>query len=205
MLTWEDLTGMYSKYKLIVDSFGKDKFKFNEPLANYTASGIGGPAKLFFIAFTENELIKIITFCRQLHLPYFLFGTGSKIMISDRGFDGLMIKNRTRSIQTVSVKGKVTKFGIGVEEVLIEADSGVSINKFLEYLNSQNLETADFEGIPGSIGGNLFFSKSLQSHTKSIKILDKESAVMKVNSGILRPKEHIIISAVLKIKAKSII
>lgn len=196
---------MDSKYKLIVDSFGKDKFRFNESIKEHTVLKVGGPAKLFFAAFTENELIKIVTLCQQLHLPYFLFGTGSKIMISDQGFDGLMIKNRTGSIQTVSVKGKVTKFGIGVEEVLIEADSGVSINKLLEYLNSQNLETADFEGIPGSIGGNLFFSKSLQSHTKSIKILDKESAAVEVNSGILRPREHIIISAVLKIKAKSII
>src|SRR3990172_3378489 len=111
---------MDSKFKLIVDSIGKDRFKFNEPLKDYTASGVGGPAKLFFIAFTERELVNIVSMCRQLKLPHFLFGTGSKIMISDLGFDGLVIKNRTKNIQTVSVKGKVTKFGIGVDEALIE-------------------------------------------------------------------------------------
>ncbi|MCR4306231.1 MAG: FAD-binding protein, partial [Candidatus Daviesbacteria bacterium] len=143
---------MDSKFKLIVDSFGKDRFKFNEPIKDYTASGVGGPAKLFFIAFTGQELVKIINMCRQLNLPYFLFGIGSKMMISDAGFDGLIIKNRTKDIQTVSVKGKVTKFGIGVEEALIEVESGVSIKRFAEYLNSQDLETAGFS-MSGTIGG----------------------------------------------------
>src|SRR3989344_5024719 len=159
---------MDSKFKLIVDSFGKDRFKFNEPLKNYTALGIGGPAQLFFIAFTDRELIKIISMCRELKLPYFLFGTGSKIMISDAGFAGLVIKNRTKDIQTISVKGKVTKFGIGVEEAIVEVSSGVSIKKWIEYLDSQGLETADFASIPGSIGGSLFVSRFLQNRTKSI-------------------------------------
>lgn len=195
---------MDNKFKLIVDSFGKDRFKFNEPLKDYTAANLGGPAKVFFIAFTSRELTKIISMCRQLRLPYFLFGTGSKIAISDLGFDGLVIKNRTKNIQTVSVKGKVTKFGIGVEEVLIEVDSGVSLKKLVEYLTAQGLETVDFENIPGTLGGNLFFSKSLQNRTKSIRVLDSDSGTTQINVGLLRPKEHIIVSAVLKIKAKEV-
>lgn len=193
---------MDSKFKLIIDSFGKDRFKFNEPIKDYTASNMGGPARLFFIAFTSRELITIITMCRQLRIPYFLFGLGSKIAISDAGFEGLMIKNRTKDIQTISVKGRVTKFGIGVSEALIEADSGVSINRWIEYLNAQGLETTDFEGIPGSIGGNLFFSKTLQNRTKSITVLSLDSEVRQIDVKTLRPKEHIIISAVFRIKAK---
>lgn len=192
---------MDSKYKLIVDSFGKDRFKFNEPLKDYTASGIGGPAKLFFIVFLERELVKIVGMCRQLKVPYFLFGTGSKILISDAGFDGLIIKNRTKNINTVSVKGKVTKFGIGVEEALIEVESGVSINKLVEYLNSQDLETAGFT-MSGSIGGNLFLSAFLQNQAKSIKVLDLKSDILRINALNLNLKRHIILSAVFKIKAK---
>lgn len=192
---------MDSKYKLIVDSFGKDRFKFNEPLKDYTASGIGGPAKLFFIAFTQRELVKIVSMCRQLKLSFFLFGTGSKILISDAGFDGLVIKNRTKDIQTVSVKGKVTKFGIGVEEVLIEVESGVSINKWVEYLNSENLVTSGFT-MSGSIGGNLFLSALLQNQAKSIKVLDLKSDILQIDALNLSLKRHIILSAVFKIKAK---
>lgn len=193
---------MDNRIKLIVDSFGRDRFKFNEPIMDYTALKIGGPSKVFFIAFSETELVRIISLCRQLKMPYFLFGTGSKIAISDLGFDGVVIKNRTKNIQTVSVKGKVTKFGIGVEEALIEAEGGVSMSKWIEYLNSQGLESAEFVNIPGSIGGNLFFSRFLQNRTKSIKVLDCESEIEKISVGSLRPKNHIILSAVFKIKAK---
>lgn len=193
---------MDSKYKLIIDSFGKDRFKFNEPLEGYTALEVGGPASVFFIAFTDRELIRIIEMCRQLKLPFFLFGTGSKIMISDRGFDGLVIKNRTKNIQTVSVKGKVTKYGIGVAEALIEVESGVSIKKWIEYLDSQGLESADFANIPGSIGGGLLISRFLQNRVKSIKVLDLKSEMEEISVETLSPKKHIIISAVFRIKAK---
>lgn len=193
---------MDDKYKLIVDSFGEDRFKFDEAVKNYTALEVGGPAKLFFIAFTTRELIKIITMCRELRLKFFLFGTGSKVMISDNGFDGLVIKNRTKDIQTVSVKGRVTKFGIGVEEALIEVDSGVSINKFVEYLQSQNLSWEQFMGIKGSIGGNLFLSKFLQMAVKSIKVLDLDCEIEQINALELNSKKHIILSAVFKVKAK---
>lgn len=190
------------KFKLIIDSFGKDRFKIQELLKDYTASNLGGPAKVFFIAFTTRELVKVINMCRELKLSYFLFGTGSKIAMSDLGFNGLVIKNRTKEIKTLSVKGKVTKFGIGVDEALIEVDSGVSIKKWIEYLDSQNLESLEFGSIPGSIGGNLFISRFLQNRVKSIKVLDSKSEIKEISVETLSPKGHIILSAVFRIKAK---
>lgn len=193
---------MNSKYKLIIDSFGKERFKFSEPLSSYTASGIGGPAAIFFIAFTESELVKVVEMCRELKLDYFLFGTGSKIAISEQGFNGLVIKNRTKNIYTVSVKGKVTKFGIGVDAALIEVSSGVSMTKFVDYLNSQGLESSGFIGMSGSIGGNLFLSKFLQSAVKSLKVLNLDSEIEEIAVEHLHPKRHIILSGVFRIKAK---
>lgn len=193
---------MDTRYKLIVDSFGRDRFKFDELLKDYMVHQIGGRAKLFFIAFQTQELIKIIKMCRDLKLPHFIFGSGSKIMISDAGYEGLAIKNRTKEIQILSVKGKVTKIGIGVEEALVEVDSGVSINKFCEYLDSQKLDSRGFSGIPGSIGGNIFWNRFLQTSVKSIKILDQTSESLQIRADELSPKRHIVLSAVFKIKAK---
>ncbi len=201
---------MDSKFKLIVDSFGKDRFKFDEQIKDYTALNVGGPAKLFFIAFTTAEIIKIVGMCRQLKLPYFLFGTGSKMMISDNGFDGLVIKNRTKNIHVVSVKGKATRFGIGVDEALIEVESGVSINKMVEFLDSQGLSSAGLEGMQGSVGGNVIFSRFLQTKAKSIKVytldpdrIGVEGEVDEIEATTLSPKKHMILSAVFRIKAKS--
>lgn len=193
---------MGSKYKLIVDSLGKDKFKFDEPMKDYTYSGIGGNAKLFFIAFTQRELIKIITMVRELKLPFFLFGTGSKILLSDLGFDGLVIKNRTKDIHTVSVKGKVSKFGIGIEEALVEVDSGVSLKKFAESLESEGLQSYDFSTLAGSVGGNLFLNNLLQRSAKSIKVLDQRSNIWEIEPKELSLKKHIILSAIFRIKHK---
>lgn len=194
---------MDSKYKLIIDSFGKDRFKLNEPLKEYTRLETEGTAQLFFIAFTTLELVKIVKMCRQLKLLFFVFGTGSKIIISDAGFPGLVIKNRSKNILTVSVKGKVTEFGIGVEEAMVEVDSGISINKFCEYLDQQGLQFADFKSIPGSIGGNLFLNRFLQLSVKSIKVLDQQSQIDEISVENLNPKKDIILSAVFKISAKN--
>lgn len=193
---------MDNKYKLIVDSFGKDRFKVDEPIKNYTALQIGGPARLFFIAFTTKELVKIITMSRELKLPLFLFGIGSKIMISDNGFAGLVIKNRTKNVHTVSVKGKVSKSGIGIEEALVEVDSGVSMKKFSEALDTQGLQSDVFSELPGTIGGNLFLSSFLQMKAKSIKILDQKSEIWDIEPKELSLKKHIILSAVFTVKAK---
>lgn len=193
---------MDNKYKLIVDYFGKERFKFNEPLRDYTALASGGKADFFFIAFTNSELIKIVGMCRQLKIPFFIFGTGSKIMISDAGFPGLVIKNRTKNITTISVKGKVSKVGIGVEEALVEVDSGVSLVKFSEYLDKQGLENSDFKSTSGSIGGNLFLNRFLQLSAKSIKVLDQQSQIDEISAESLNPRKDIILSAVFKISAK---
>lgn len=196
---------MDSKFKLIIDSFGKDRFKFDEPIKDYTSLSLGGPAKLFFIAFTINELIKIIKMCRQLNLPFFIFGTGSKIMMSDLGFNGLVIKIRTKEIEVISIKGKATRVGIGVEEALVEVSSGVSTAKFAEFLEGQRLMDEEFSNIPGSIGGNLFVSKILQSRVKSIKVLGLDGDILEIEPNELRLRRHIILSAVFRIKAKNLI
>lgn len=193
---------MDNKFKLIIDSFGKDRFKFDEPLKDYTTLSIGGPAKLFFIVFTTQELIKLVSMCRELNLPFFIFGTGSKFMMSDQGFNGLVIKNRTKNITTISVKGKVSKFGIGIDEALVEVDSGVSIAKLSEYLDSQELSPEEFKNTPGSLGGNLFISRTLQSKVKSIKVYNLNSNIEEIGPQDLSLNKHIILSAVLRFRAK---
>ncbi|OGE42595.1 hypothetical protein A3B45_00085 [Candidatus Daviesbacteria bacterium RIFCSPLOWO2_01_FULL_39_12] len=192
---------MDNKYKLIVDTFGKERFKFDEILKDYTSLEVGGPAKLFFIAFSVSELRKIIEMCRQLKLPFFIFGTGSKMMISDLGFNGLVVKNRTKNLEVISIKGKATRIGLGIEEALIEVDSGVSLTKFREFLKEQNLLSDQFLNMTGSVGGNLFTSIVLQSLCKSIKVLSSDDQVLEIAPDKLRLKQHIILSAVFRIKA----
>ena len=193
---------MENKLKLITDTFGKEKFKVDEPVSNHVESNAGGPAKLFFVAHSPREIIRIVTEARKLKVPFLVFGTGSKILISDHGFNGLVIKNRTKNITVVGVKGKVSSKGVGVEEALIEIDSGVSMSALIEFLSKQGLRSEEFLGISGTLGGNLFINSYLQSVVKHIKVLNKEVEVEEIRVNDLSLRKHIVLSAVLKLYAK---
>lgn len=192
---------MENKIKLLADTFGRDRVKLDEPLENHTAIRSSGSASLFIIVFTINEIIRIIKLARELKLPYLIFGTGSKILISDRGFAGVVIKNRTSLIAIKGIKGKVSKTGLGVDEALVEVDSGTSMLKLVEFLKEQNLIWQDIDGLSGSIGGNLFLNKELRSRVKSMKILDEYSDIEDVELAKLNLRKQIILSVILRCKS----
>jgi UDP-N-acetylenolpyruvoylglucosamine reductase len=192
---------MENRYKLFVDTVGLDKVKVDEPLDNFTALKSEGKAKLFFVAFTTQEIIRLNQIAHDLDIPVFVFGSGSKIIISQSGFEGLVIKNRTQNISVVGVKGKVSRDGIGVAEAMIEVEAGVSINKLVDFLNKQGLESSEITELPGTIGGNLFLSLPLQRRVQGIKVIE-DGELEEIKVGDLRLQKQIILSAVFKFKAK---
>lgn len=193
---------MDQKLKLIADTFGHDRVKLNHHIKEYTALGVGGSVGLFFVAFSQHEIIRMLQFCKQLKLKHLLFGTGSKMMVSNHGFDGVVIKNRTKNIKVVSIKGKVGKGNIGVESALVEVESGVGMKSLCEFLDKQGLLIVEFIGSPGSIGGNLFANKNLQEKAESIKVLNEDLETENIAIKDLSLQKHIILSVILKIKAK---
>jgi UDP-N-acetylmuramate dehydrogenase len=68
----------------------------NEPIGPYTTFRIGGPADLFFEATTADSLANAVLAARDLDVPYFVLGLGANILVGDRGFRGLMIRNAAR-------------------------------------------------------------------------------------------------------------
>jgi UDP-N-acetylmuramate dehydrogenase len=194
---------MDEKIKLIADSLGHDRVKLDEPVSEHSALKVGGPAKLFFFAFSEQEILTLYEMCRELKVPFFIFGTGSKMMISDKGFNGVVVKNRTTGTKIVGVKGKVSKKGIGVDEAMVEAESGLSISGLLEFLDKQGLDGGQLIGLPGSIGGNLAINAALQEKTQGIKVIE-DGEVIEIKAPELSLRKHIILSSVFKFKAKNL-
>ncbi len=187
--------------KLLLNVFGGDRFKEEEPLKYHTFLKAGGLARLFFIAFKTAEVIKIINSCRQLNIPFIFFGTGSKMLISEDGFDGLVIQNRTKDIEIVSIKGKVSKVGVGVDQAIVEADSGVTMNQFVEFLDSHGLLSEEFKGVSGTVGGNLFVFKPLQERAEKVKILNEDGEVEEIEPQTVSLRRHIVLTVILRIKA----
>lgn len=67
-----------------------------EPLAPYTTFKIGGPADLFYTAEAADDLADAVAAARELDIPWFVLGLGANILIGDKGFRGLVIRNSAK-------------------------------------------------------------------------------------------------------------
>ena len=65
----------------------------NAPLAPFTTFRIGGPADLLFEATSADALANAVVTARHFGVPYFVLGLGANVLVSDKGFRGLVIRN----------------------------------------------------------------------------------------------------------------
>lgn len=127
-------------------ALGPDRVRTGEVLASYTTFKIGGPADLFYEPQSADELASAVLAAREHGVPFFLLGLGANILIGDRGFRGLVIRNRARGVEFFPDHRRVrAESGAVVWPDLIEAaiDHGLS---GLEH----------YVGIPSTVGGALW-------------------------------------------------
>lgn len=200
--TKKNASSYLDKLKILSSTFGPERIKFKELLKYHTFSKLGGPAEAFYIATNQKELTQILDSVTQLKIPYFIFGNGTKILISEQGMNGLVIRNRTSAIKISGIKGKVGKFGLGIEEALLEVDSGVSLGKMNEFLNGQNLQTFEgFSSLHATLGGAIFLDPMLQNIVTSVKVWENE-AVFDISVTEIKRQGQVVLSMVIKVKAK---
>ena len=68
------------------------------PLAPYTTFKIGGPARWFAEATSEDEILEAVNLARTHRLPLFVLGGGSNLLVSDEGFPGLVLHIANKGI-----------------------------------------------------------------------------------------------------------
>lgn len=83
----------YAKLALTLDA---TRLKRDEPLAPYTTFKIGGPADIYYEADSADDLASAVIAARHAGVPYFVLGLGANILIGDRGFRGLVIRNAAK-------------------------------------------------------------------------------------------------------------
>ena len=83
---------MYTEFIEYLTSFmDKDDIKTNEPMNKHTSFRVGGPARVFLTIRSEKILSKTLAFIKNRSLPYFVLGNGSNLLVSDLGYDGVII------------------------------------------------------------------------------------------------------------------
>ena len=75
----------------------------NKPLAPFTTLGIGGPARWFVEATREDEVAEAAAWARSRSLELFVLGGGSNLLVSDGGFNGLVLRVGLRGISVLTV------------------------------------------------------------------------------------------------------
>jgi UDP-N-acetylmuramate dehydrogenase len=111
------------------------------PLAPYTTLGIGGAARFLAEAVTEAQVIEALDFADARSLPVFILGGGSNIVVSDDGFDGLVIRIALRGIKQK-------------DDGVIVAAAGEEWDPFVCRCVEYRLAGIEcLSGIPGTVGG----------------------------------------------------
>lgn len=118
----------------------------NKPLAPYTTFGIGGPARWFVEATSEDEIVEATDYARERRLKLFVLGGGSNLLVADRGFDGLVLK--------VGLKGILVEEAKDPEQWIFKASAGEDWERCVQRAVDENCAGIEcLAGIPGTVGG----------------------------------------------------
>jgi UDP-N-acetylmuramate dehydrogenase len=177
----------------------------NVILAPYTTFKIGGPAKYFVEVQNENELKESLDYALKNKLAFFVLGGGSNVLVSDQGFDGLVIQFKNTECKVIDTK--------------IECGAGMSLTKLVGLTAENYLTGLEWAaGIPGTLGGAIrgnagAFDGDMQSLIENVKVFSTEKndnfkcknfsiseCEFEYRSSIFKRKNNlIIISAILKL------
>lgn len=145
-------------------------------LAPLTTYNIGGPADYFVVVNDKQSLSHAIIEARKAGVPYFVLGAGANILIGDKGFRGLVIKNEARGVQIVGNT--------------VVAESGALVSDVIEVTAKHSLSGFEhFAGIPSTMGGavwqNLHFLSPNRERTVYLSDIFDSAEVLDENNEIL--------------------
>jgi UDP-N-acetylmuramate dehydrogenase len=113
-------------------------------LAPYTTFKIGGPARWFCVVENQFDALEAFEFAKNHQLKTFVLGGGSNILVSDEGFDGLVIKVVNKGIEVLSEKA---------DDVLLKVASGEVWDEVVKFAVKNNWwGIENLSHIPGSTG-----------------------------------------------------
>lgn len=182
----------------------------NIPLHDKNWFCTGGKAKYFCMPTTELEFQQALAWHIIQQCPLHILGQGANTLISDEGFDGLMIRPMLRDVH-------VGEFD--TQHCLVTAGAGISIQELILYCFEHDIiGLEEFSGIPGTVGGSVYnnlhyFEYSLADFLISAKIIDRMSGEIRIvdkewlslgyDHSKLHEKNQYLLSATFKLNRAS--
>ena len=174
-----------------------------EPMSRHTTFRIGGPAELFLVPKSTEEIAGIFKICREEVIPWFVLGNGSNLLVSDKGYQGVVIQ---------LYKG----FGeVKVQGCQITAQAGALLSQIAAAAREESLTGFEFAGgIPGTLGGAVVmnagaYGGEMKDVIKEVTVLTREGEIrtlqaeelaMGYRTSAIKEAGYIVLSAVLSLE-----
>lgn len=148
---------------------------FDEPMSNHTTFRVGGPADLFVMPSSIEELRAVLDLFSGSDplVPVSIIGGGSNLLVADRGIRGAVVSlERMNRIERVDQRGRIAlpasagEDGValpagadGGGRILVRSGAGASVKALTEWCEAESLSGLErFAGLPGSVGGAVFMN-----------------------------------------------
>ena len=177
--------------------------KNGEPMEMHTTFRVGGPADYFVLPETKEELRETVLLCRREEMPYYILGNGSNLLVSDKGYRGVIIQV-FKSMNKIRVDGNC-----------IHAQAGALLSAIAARALEKSLKGFEFaSGIPGTLGGACVmnagaYGGEMKQVLKQVTVLDSEGNILAIPSedlemgyrtSIIAKEGHIVLEAVIELE-----
>ena len=182
---------------------GEDAVALAEPMSGHTTFRTGGPADIFIMPESLEEVKASIEILQKHQVPILVIGNGSNLLVSDKGIRGAVVHIGSR-MSEITINGEI-----------INAQGGVLLSTLSVKAAENSLTGLEFaSGIPGSLGGAVTmnagaYGGEMKDVLVSADVLTKELEVKTVTAGdlhlsyrhsILPEEEYILLNATLRLK-----
>lgn len=171
------------------------------PLARYSYIKIGGLAKYFIQVATSAELENTVRSAMKTKVPFVVLGGCSNVLISDAGFDGLVIRSISNEAR--------------FDGTTVTVSSGYNLSRLAVQAAERGLAGLEFAcGIPGTLGGAVYgnagaFGSDMNDVLKSARVLQQDGTAVTMSAdelhfgyrhSILKERGGVVLDATLNLK-----
>jgi UDP-N-acetylmuramate dehydrogenase len=170
------------------------------PLARYTRFGIGGPADVYAETESMEAFIAALEAARASGIPTMVIGGGTNLIVSDRGFRGIVLRYRAASL--------------GGEGTRVSADAGAALQDLVDFTIARGLRGLEtLTGIPGSVGAAVYGNAGAYGHSisecvaavrffdgRSVRVFENRQCEFQYRESVFKShKEWIVFSTELEL------
>ncbi len=188
---------------LLKDIVSDDCLYINESMSRHTTFRTGGPASLFICPADEKELREVLELIRKREANSLVIGNGSNLLVSDKGFDGVVIS--LEHINGIELSG--------CDHIHVRA--GALNSAVAQFARDNSLSGFEFAaGIPGTIGGAMImnagaYGGEMKDITEKVTVISPEGELESLDNSAMafgyrtsavKGKGYIVVSALLSLK-----